>query len=100
MSPNPDVMVERLLQAGRTARMPTDAAEFAFETRLMARLRAERSEEAAQGALIRWFVSSCATIVLVLGAWQVASPTEEFGGLYSAIAGEPHHAAAAYDTGD
>lgn len=101
MTPDPDVLVERLLRAGRSARTPTDAAEFAFETRLMARIRSERTGEAAQGLLIWRFVSSCAALVLLLGVWHVASPVDELGGMASAIAGEAHHSmVAAYSMGD
>lgn len=101
MKSDPDILVERLLRAGRSARTPTDTTEFAFETRLMARIRSERSGEAAQGLLIWRFVSSCAALVLILGAWHVASPVDEWGGMVSAIAGEPHHTLVAeYSMGD
>jgi hypothetical protein len=45
---NPDQKLDALLRAARTATPDTASAEFAFETRLLARLREERDSA--------WFV--------------------------------------------
>ena len=63
--PNPDETIARLLRAVREDAADTSRQEFAFETRLMARLREERS-----GSVFAWawkLAPFFATVVLAVG---------------------------------
>ena len=82
-----DEELNRLFQAARQHTPDTARAEYAFETRLLARLRAERARPAAWpwAAVAARLLPVFAAIVLALGAWNLASPRLEF---HEAI-GEP-----------
>ena len=59
--------LEKLFQAARAMKPDTACAEFGFETRLLARLRAERSRP------VTWrLLPVFAAVVLVLGVWNRA----------------------------
>jgi len=72
---NPDQKIDALVRAARDAAPDTDAAEFAFETRLLARLREERG-----GA---WFGIALklsplfAALVIAAAAWCRSSTSLE-----------------------
>lgn len=83
-----DEQLSRLFAAAREAAPDTARAEFGFETRLLARLRAER------GALVPWFVWTWrlaplfAAIVLALGVWEFTSPGDAFLALSADVSDE------------
>ena len=59
--------LDKLFQAARADKPATARAEYGFETRLMARLRAERSRP------VTWrLLPAFAAIVIVLGVWNRA----------------------------
>ena len=72
---NPDQKLDALLRAARAAAPDTTSAEFAFETRLLARLREERS-----GA---WYTVALklsplfAALVIAAAAWCHSSTSIE-----------------------
>jgi hypothetical protein len=74
--PGPDDPLNALFALARANRPDTSKAEFAFETRLMARLRA-RSETGSVWALVSWrmipFLGAC---VVGLFLWQAEVSTE------------------------
>lgn len=79
LNPRPDADLDALFALAREKRPDTSAAEFAFETRLMARLRA-RPETSSIWAMVSWrmmpFFAAC---VMGLALWhsQVASLTDD-----------------------
>jgi len=73
-----DTELDALFALARAHRPDTSAAEYAFETRLMARLRAER-ETSSVWAKVAWrMVPFFAVLVLALMLWhsQVVTETE------------------------
>ena len=74
--PIPDPELDALFALARDHRPDTSAAEFAFETRLMARLRA-RHETGSVWAIVSWrmipFLAAC---VVALFFWQSEVSTE------------------------
>ena len=78
-APRPDEQLNTLFALARARRPDTSAAEFAFETRLLARLRA-RQETGSVWAMVSWrlmpFFAFC---VVALTLWQaeVASDTTD-----------------------
>ena len=67
---NPDAQLDALFAAARRNRLDTSAAEYAFETRLMARLRA-RTETTSIWASVSWrLMPFFAVGVLALTLWQ------------------------------
>jgi hypothetical protein len=67
MNDNLDQKLDALLAAARAAESDTSRAEFAFETRLAARLRSENS-----GSLFAWAWRLCpffAALALAVGWW-------------------------------
>jgi len=78
-TPNPDAQLDALFALARTRRPDTSAAEYAFETRLIARLRAV-SEGNSVWAKVSWrMIPFFATCVMILALWhaEVASETHE-----------------------
>ncbi len=65
--------LDKLFQAARQAPVDTSRQEFGFETRLLARLRAETPWYAFAWRLVPVF----AALVLALGVWQYLTPTME-----------------------
>lgn len=57
-----DAELDALFAAARTVRPETSRAEFAFETRLLARLRTESSVGAWSWRLLPWFAALTCTI--------------------------------------
>ena len=78
-APRPDADLDALFALARSRRTDISAAEFAFETRLLARLRARR-EPSSVWAMVSWrlipFLAAC---VVALTLWQaeVASDTTD-----------------------
>lgn len=77
--PDQDGRLDALFALARARRPDTSAAEFAFETRLLARLRA-RPETSSVWAMVSWrLVPFFAVCVVGLALWQaeVASDTTD-----------------------
>jgi hypothetical protein len=71
MTPEPADPLEELLRAARATRPDTSKVEFAFETRLMARLREHRGATLSSWA---WKLAPFfAVVVVALGVWNRAS---------------------------
>ena len=67
---HPDPELDALFARARAQRPDTSAAEFAFETRLLARLRAQH-EAGSIWALVSWrLIPLFAACVLALTIWQ------------------------------
>ena len=74
--PLPDAELDALFARARALRPETGAVEYAFETRLLARLRAERSTSSIW-AMVSWrMVPFFAVCVLALTIWQSRVVTE------------------------
>jgi|SRR4029453_15144275 hypothetical protein len=72
--PNPDETIDRLLRAARDGAPDTARLEFAFETRLLARLREERS-----ASIFAWawrLAPFFGAVVLAVGLWNRASAAQ------------------------
>jgi len=69
--PNVDPLLDRLFEAARSERVDTSRTEFAFETRLMSRLREERGTSIFAWA---WKLAPFfAAVVVAVGLWNSAS---------------------------
>jgi len=69
-----DDQVSRLLAMARSVVPDTAAVEFGFETRLLARVRSERSSNLSW-LLWSWrLMPMLAAVVLLLGAWSWFAP--------------------------
>ena len=90
---HPDPQLERLFALSRANRPDTSAAEFAFETRLLARLRAER-QTGSVWALVSWrLIPFFAACVVALTIWQAetssdASDDEAIAGITNPVAAD------------
>ncbi len=79
--------IDKLFTVARAAKIDTSRVEFGFETRLLARIRAENQR------LAPWFVWAWrlvpvfAAIVMALGVWNFAAQTPDLTDLHAAIAG-------------
>ena len=68
MKPDADRQLDALFHSARTAETDTSRVEFGFETRLMARLREERSSSIAAWA---WKLAPfCAALAIAAGVWS------------------------------
>jgi hypothetical protein len=81
--PDQDGQLDALFALARTRRPDTSAAEFAFETRLLARLRALRHTQDETGslwAMVSWrlmpFFAAC-VVALTLWYSQVVTETDD-----------------------
>jgi hypothetical protein len=75
-NPDQDAQLDALFAAARARRPDTSAAEFAFETRLLARLRAE-PETSSIWAKVSWrLIPFFAVGVLALTLWNSEIATE------------------------
>jgi hypothetical protein len=90
-TPSPDPELDALFALSRARRSDTSAAEFAFETRLMARIRSQREHHSAW-ALVSWrllpFFAAC---IVALTVWQAeissdASDAATVAGLTNPVA--------------
>jgi hypothetical protein len=75
--PLTDSHLDALLTRARTARPDTGAAEYAFETRLLARLRAFRPADSAWAVFSWRLMPLFAAVVLVLVCWQNQVSTDD-----------------------
>ena len=72
----PDVDLDALFALARTRRPDTSAAEFAFETRLLARLRSQQ-EAGSIWAMVSWrLIPFFAVCVVALAVWQAEMAAE------------------------
>ena len=78
-NPRPDHDLDALFALARDNRPDTSAAEFAFETRLMARLRDRPAapEVSSIWAMVSWrMIPIFAACVLALTIWQVETASD------------------------
>ena len=69
-TPRPDAELDALFALAKTSRLDTSAIEFAFETRLLARLRSER-DAGSVWAKVSWrLIPFFAACVAALAIWQ------------------------------
>jgi hypothetical protein len=81
-----DERLDKLFASARKVKPDTTRAEYGFETRLTARLRAEREQAVPWYAFAWKLVPAFTAIVLALGVWTfIDSGT---GGLQGAITGD------------
>lgn len=74
--PNPDAQLDALFAQARMRRPDTSAAEFAFETRLLARLLAAE-EPGSIWAMVSWrLVPFFAVCIVGLALWQVEAASD------------------------
>lgn len=72
--PNVDPMLDRLFEAARGEAPDTSRVEFAFETRLMARIREEQSSSLSTWA---WRLAPFfAAVVIAVGLWNRPTAAE------------------------
>ena len=84
-----DDQLSQLFAAARQASTDTTRAELAFETRLLARLRAER-RSARPWYIWTWRLAPVfAAIVLALGAWNCLTPATDLADLQDHWTGQP-----------
>jgi hypothetical protein len=75
-SPRPDAELDALFALARENRPDTSAAEYAFETRLMARLRTQ-PETGSIWAKVSWrMIPFFAVCVVALTLWQAEASSE------------------------
>jgi hypothetical protein len=71
-----DAQLDALFALARANRPDTSAAEFAFETRLMARLRSQK-EASSVWAMVSWkLIPFFAACLVALTLWQSEAATE------------------------
>ena len=93
-----DERLDKLFATARGAKPDTSRAEYGFETRLMARMRAQREQSMPWYAFAWKLVPAFAAIVVALGVWTYTGPN--ITDLQSAIAGDhEENALATYVTG-
>ncbi|HUI08065.1 MAG TPA: hypothetical protein VL486_13785 [Verrucomicrobiae bacterium] len=81
-----DEQLNELFRAARTDRADTSRAEYGFETRLAARLRAERERFVPWPAIAWRLAPAFAVIVAAAAVWLMATPGINSTDLRSAIA--------------
>jgi len=94
---NGDDKLNRLFAAARQSKPDTARVEFGFETRLAARLRAERGRPALWAAWTWRLMPAFAAVVLALGVWNYAALVETD---LPALAGDPNQELVAYYAGE
>ena len=94
-----DEQLDKLFASARGVKPDTSRAEYAFETRLLAHLRAQREQSVPWYAFAWKLMPTFAAIVVGLGIWTyTAANTTD---LQSAIAGDrDDNTLAAYFTGE
>jgi hypothetical protein len=91
--PRPDDNLDSLFALARARRTDTSSAEFAFETRLMARLRS-RQDAGSAWALVSWrLIPFFAACVVAITIWQAevsseASDAATIAGLSNPVASD------------
>src|SRR2546422_2385552 len=95
-----DEQLNKLFRAARQAPRDTEKAEYGFETRLLARIRADRAQAALWFAFAWKLVPVFAAIVVALGVWDYANQNAS-ADLRSAIVGSSDESLlASYLTGE
>jgi hypothetical protein len=94
---NGNDQLDRLFAAARQSKPDTARVEYGFETRLLARLRAQREQPALWAAWTWRLVPAFAAVVLALGVWNYAAPVETD---LTALAGDPDQELVAYYAGE
>lgn len=79
--------IDKLFVSARAAKTDASRAEFGFETRLLARIRAEKQAPAPWFAWAWRLAPVFAVIVVALSVWNFASPTHDLTDLQTMIAG-------------
>ena len=93
-----DERLDKLFAAARGVKPDTSRAEYGFEIRLMAHLRAQREQALPWYAFAWKLVPAFAAIVVALGVWTYTG--SNITDLQSAIAGDhEENALATYVTG-
>ncbi|HUK84155.1 MAG TPA: hypothetical protein VLZ12_16165 [Verrucomicrobiae bacterium] len=93
------VNLDNLFRAARDATRDTTRAELGFETRLLARIRAERAQATPWFAFAWKLLPAFAAIVIALGVWNYAAASAV--DLPTAIVGNTDESAlASYLTGE
>ncbi len=96
-----DERLDKLFKTARGVTRDTARVEFGFETRLIARLRAERAQNASWFAFAWKQMPVFGAIVVALGVWNVASVNTEPSDFASALTAETDQSpAASYLTGE
>ncbi len=96
-----DEQLNKLFQAARAGRPDTARAEYGFETRLLARLRANREQPAPWYAFTWKLMPAFAAVVVALGVWTVTEWGAGSNDLQTAIAGDhEENTLVTYLTGD
>jgi len=96
-----DDQLDKVFKAGRSAKPDTSHAEFGFETRLMARIRAEAQPQVPWFAFAWKLVPVFAAIVLALGVWNLTNGGLGAADFHAAVTGDAEESSVAgYLTGD
>lgn len=91
--------LDKFFAVARQARPDTTRVEYGFETRLLARLRAERAQETPWLVWTWRLMPVFAVFVLGLGIWRYATPDP--GDFHAAIVGQTSETAlVTYLTGE
>jgi hypothetical protein len=83
-----DEQLKKLFQAAREVKPDTSRAEYGFETRLLARLRAEHEPSTPWHAVVWKLMPAFAAIVLALGVWTAIEPGATSSDLQGALTGD------------
>jgi len=87
MNKSPDIL-DRLFALARGQKPDTSRAELAFETRLLARIRSIREQDAPWFAVARLLLPIFGAIVLGLAVWETTEPRNTLDDLCTAVAVE------------
>ena len=95
-----DEQLDKLFQTARVVQPDTSRAEYGFETRLLARLRANRTQS-AQWQILAWkLIPVFACVVVALGVWTFTGLGATSSDLGSALTGDhEENTLASYLTG-
>jgi len=97
---NGDERLRRLFAAARESEPDTARVEYGFETRLLARLRAERERPALWAAWTWRLIPAFAAVVLALGLWNFAAPVAETPDPTAVLTSSSEQEMVAYFTGE
>jgi hypothetical protein len=95
-----DEQLNNLLAGARQSPPDTARVEFGFETRLLARLRAERKQPVLWAAWTWRLMPAFAAVVLALGVWNYATLVTEETDVATALADSSEQELVAYYTGE
>lgn len=82
---SPDPMLDALFARARAQAPDTARAEYAFETRLLARLRAGQKADAAWGVAAWRMIPVLALVVLGLACWKIELGSISQGAAQAAV---------------